>query len=126
MWFLSQMVEVILNRSVFKTGLALVALALAMPSAAFAQTSFFGDDNPRGSMASSNFARSAFQASLNSFGVDTIESQPSFSTSQTLVFGSTGITAATSPGILVADFTGNPPNLAASGVKALFGDVATN
>jgi hypothetical protein len=91
----------------------------ALPAGAFAQVTFFGSDSPRGSMTNSTTARNAFHAALNSFGVDNIESHPSFSTSPTLVFGATGITATTPAAMLVADFTGQSFNYAASGVKAL-------
>ena len=108
------------RRSFTPWHLAVAAVILAgVPAGASAQGTFLGSDNPRGAMTNSINARNAFQSALNSFGVDTIESHPSFSTSPTLVFGGTGITATTPAAMLVADFTGQPFNYAASGVKAL-------
>jgi hypothetical protein len=102
-----------------KTRVLLASFALlGMTSLASAQTTFFGDDNPRGTLTNSFAARDAFHAALASVGVDNIESYPSFLPAPVLTFTPLAITA-TNNTQFVADFTGQPFNYAASGVKAL-------
>jgi hypothetical protein len=88
-----------------------------------AQTTYFGDDNPRGGMTNSLAASSAFQAALGSFGTDNIESFAPFTPSPTLTFGGTGVTSTTNVAF-VADFTGQPFNYASSGTKALLANMS--
>lgn len=66
--------------------------ALAAPLRA--QTTFFGLDDPRGALTNSNSARDNFLAQLLTFGTDDIEARSG--TNPTLVFGTTGVTGATS------------------------------
>lgn len=96
---------------------------LGLTTLAHAQTIFFGDDNPRGTLTNSFAARANFQAALALFGRDDIESYASFLPAPTLTFGATGITAANNT-TFVADFTGQPFNYAASGTKALLANMA--
>jgi hypothetical protein len=91
---------------------------LGMTSFASAQTTFFGDDNPRGTLTNSFAARDAFHAALALVGLDNIESYPAFTPSPTLTFTPLAITA-TNNTQFVADFAGQPFNYAASGTKAL-------
>src|SRR5215471_14591617 len=101
--------------------MAFGVLAL-LESSATAQTIFFGDDNPRGTLTNSFLARNSFQAALSVFGTDDIESYPAFTPMPTLTFGATGITSATNVNF-VADFAGQPFNYAASGTKELFANM---
>jgi hypothetical protein len=96
---------------------------VGLTSVASAQTIFFGDDNPRGTLTNSFAARDGFHAALASFGTDDIESYAPFVPPPSLTFGATGITSTTNV-TFVADFTGQPFNYAASGTKALLANMS--
>jgi hypothetical protein len=94
------------------------SLLLALAGAADAQATFFGDDDPRDSLANSIAARNAFLANLFTFGTDDIESYPDFLPQPTLSFGALGITSSTT-----VEFVAPFPQLAISGDKLLLGNL---
>lgn len=94
--------------------LLLIAVWGASSGALAAPVTYFGHDDPRGTMANVSKARDAFQASLSSFGVETFESYAAFAVDPKLAFGATGITGTSDASFIVSSAT-----YAAGGTKSL-------
>lgn len=98
------------NRSLSAIALA---LALATTTSAYGSpTTYFAVDSPRGAFPNAKAERAEFLATLDSFGVDTLDGFASFTPDPTLSFGATGITATTQVAYVA-------PFAAVSGTKAL-------
>lgn len=93
---------------------ATLALLALTASAARAQTTYFGLDDPRGTLTNSLNARGNFLATLVASGTDNLESFANGTPAPTLVFGATGVTATTNLAF-IATF----PPLAESGANAV-------
>lgn len=91
------------------------ACLLAVAGVCDAQiATYFGNDDPRGTLANSFAARAAFQSALTSFGTDNIEGYDPFTPDPMLTFGGLGVTAATD-----VDFVGETSFYAVSGNRFL-------
>jgi hypothetical protein len=75
---------------------------------------YFGLDNPKGTMTNSTKARSEFLATLSSYGIDNLESYDGFQEDPTLTFAGTSITAQTD-----VDYVAEFAFFAVSGTKLL-------
>ncbi len=100
-----------MKRSISASLVALAAaVALTATPALAAVVTFFGADDPRGSLTNSSQAEKNFQATLSVYGTETFEALAPLTPDPPLTFGATGITA-TSDVDYVAPF----PPLAVSG-----------
>lgn len=95
--------------------LTILLSGVCVPLGRAAPVTFFGHDNPKGTLVSSTAAFNAFTATLSSYGVDNIESYPGFSPDPVLSFGATGLIAQSDISFVAAF-----PSLAASGNNSLF------
>jgi hypothetical protein len=103
--------ELVVKRSISAPLAALAAaVALSATPALATVLTFFGADDPKGSLTNSSQAEKNFQATLSVYGTETFEALAPFTPDPALAFGATGITA-TSDVDYVAPF----PPLAVSG-----------
>lgn len=88
-----------------RLGLFLLTLAALAAPAAAAPVSYFGIDDPRGTLTNSLQAQADFLATLSSYGTDTLEASPTFVANPGLTFAGTSLTA-TSNSNYIASFGG--------------------
>lgn len=83
----------LLARNVF--ALAALMMIAGVHSASAAPITYFGWDDPRGTLTNSHAARDNFVATLSAYGTETLESHAGFAADPALNFGATGISATT-------------------------------
>lgn len=90
------------------------SVALSATPALATVLTFFGADDPKGSLVNSSQAEQSFLSSLGVYGTETFEALAPFTPDPALVFGATGITATSD-----ADYVAPFPPLAVSGNNVL-------